>query len=491
VSSNDDVRFGLTKGGVYEIAFFQAERHTTESNFELTLAGFLAPRSFCESTCGDGVVVGDEFCDDGTNNSNTVSGACKTDCTSRNFCGDGVRQLPGEACDNGTNTDLYKTAQSAPTVCAPGCKVPASCGDGQLQAGQEEKCDKGAQNNDSAYGPSECKTNCQLGGYCGDGVAQAGKELCDRGTNNGKEYGPASCGYDCTPGARCGDGVINGPTNSETCDDGAMNGAITSRCSTSCKLVPYCGDGVTQSNEQCDDGPYSMDPPDYGGCSTMCVKGPYCGDSHTDPEEECDNGGANNSTTYGGCTLACTLGPRCGDGVKQASEACDNGFNEDEYDDPTLENECGPGCMLPTQKCGDGAIQSLEECDDGANNKPGDAYDACTVECKYGPYCGDGVKNGPESCDNGSKNVFYAAKKGACSYDCDAAPYCGDGERNGPEQCDLGEKQNTGAYGTCNKDCTFAPRCGDNKVDPGEACDEGPTGSLRCLPTCKLRSVVQ
>ncbi len=39
--SNDDVRFGLEKGKVYEITLFQAERHTTESNFRLTLAGFL------------------------------------------------------------------------------------------------------------------------------------------------------------------------------------------------------------------------------------------------------------------------------------------------------------------------------------------------------------------------------------------------------------------------------------------------------------------
>src|SRR5205814_578821 len=53
-----DKRFGLTVGGVYEIVLFQAERHTTQSNFHLTLAGFLAPRSSCDTTCGDGVVAG-------------------------------------------------------------------------------------------------------------------------------------------------------------------------------------------------------------------------------------------------------------------------------------------------------------------------------------------------------------------------------------------------------------------------------------------------
>jgi fibro-slime domain-containing protein len=489
-TSNDDVRFGLTKGGVYEIAFFQAERHTSQSNFQLTLAGFLAPRSFCQPVCGDGVVVGTEFCDDGANNSNTTSGACNTSCTARAFCGDGVRQLPGEACDNGINTDLYKTPQSAPTVCAPGCKIPPSCGDGVLQAGPGEECDKGAQNNDSAYGANECKTNCKLGGYCGDGVTQAVEgEVCDLGANNGKTWGPNSCGYDCKPGRRCGDGIINDV--SEKCDDGAMNGSITSHCSVSCAIVPYCGDGETKAPEECDYGPFATDPPEYGGCSKECSLGPSCGDGVKNGPEDCDDGAQNNNTTYGGCTLACSLGPRCGDGVKQASEACDNGFNEDDYNDPkTPQAECGKDCT-PPPFCGDGEVQpAYEDCDKGADNNDS-TYDGCTTLCKFGPYCGDGDVDGDEVCDDGTDNVPYSPTKGACGYDCTPAPYCGDGERNGAEQCDLGTKENTGDYGTCNADCTFAPRCGDKKVDKGEECDDGPTGSLSCLASCKRRPVVQ
>ncbi len=486
-----DDRFGLTKGGVYEIVLFHAERHSSASNFRLTLAGFLAPRSFCQTDCGDGVIAGTEFCDDGAANSDTVSGACKTDCTVRNYCGDGVRQLPGEACDNGTNTDLYKTSTTQVGACAPGCKVPASCGDGTLQPGFEQ-CDKGAANNDSAYGKNECKTNCQLGGYCGDLAVQTTKgETCDLGANNGKTYGPNSCGYDCKAGRRCGDGILNDP--SEKCDDGAMNGAISSHCSVTCTVVPYCGDGETKAPEQCDYGQFATDPPEYGGCSSMCTLGPSCGDGMTDPEEECDKGAANNNATYDGCTLACTLGPRCGDGVKQADkgEACDNGFNEDDYNDPkTPQEECGKNCM-PPPFCGDGAVQSAYElCDEGASNSD-TAYEGCTTKCEFGPYCGDGAKNGTESCDDGTKNVAYTPKKGGCGFDCQPAPYCGDGERNGPEQCDLGTAKNTGDYGTCNADCSFAPRCGDKKVDKGEECDDGPAGSLSCLPSCKRRPVVQ
>jgi fibro-slime domain-containing protein len=509
-ASTTDSRFGLTKGNVYEIVLFHAERHTIDSNFRLTLAGFLAPRSFCESDCGDGIVVGDEFCDDGASNSDTVSGACKTDCTARNFCGDGVRQLPGEACDNGTNTDLYKTAMSAPTVCAPGCKVPASCGDGTLQPGNEQ-CDKGAQNDDASYGKNSCKTDCKLGGYCGDGTAQTDHgETCDLGNNNGKTYGAGSCGYDCQPGKRCGDGAIN--DGSEQCDDGVMNGSIGSHCSTLCKLEPYCGDGKVLGDEQCDHGQFAHDPPDYGGCTLMCTWGPQCGDGAlNDPPEECDDGAANNDATYDGCTTRCALGPRCGDGVKQPNESCDNGFNADDYDDPqTPQAECGMNCTAPPT-CGDGELQSfIEYCDYGTCEDANDpkcnrssvgvaAYGGCNDHCEFGPFCGDGTPQTgvdaagndiTEDCDDGVGNVSYLPEMGGCGYDCRFAPWCGDGVRNGPEQCDDGA-MNTGEYGMCNPDCTFGDRCGDNVKQGPEECDDGQTGSLTCTPTCKRRIQVQ
>ncbi|HVY30124.1 MAG TPA: DUF4215 domain-containing protein [Polyangiaceae bacterium] len=493
MTDNTDGRFGLTKGGVYEIVLFQAERHTSQSNFRLTLQGFLAPRSSCDTICGDGIVAGDEYCDDGANNSDTVSGACNTTCTARAYCGDGTKQLPGEACDNGTNTDLYKTPQSPASVCAPGCKVPASCGDGSLQASFEE-CDKGGQNNDAAYGPNECTTMCKLGGYCGDGVTQAAEgETCDKKDLNGKEYGANSCGYDCQPGPRCGDHIRNG---AEECDDGADNGTLTSHCDTNCTIKPYCGDGVKQASEQCDYGQFAspVDMPTYGGCTTMCLLGPHCGDggpgNTPDPEEECDYGAVKNDGSYKGCNANCTLGPRCGDGIKNGTESCDNGFNADEYNDPnTPETECGVGCT-PVPYCGDGALQAgFELCDD-PNGNDDNKYNGCTTKCVYGPFCGDGHIDMPdEMCDDGTDNVGYAATKGGCGYDCQPAPYCGDGTRNGPEQCDLGEGKNTGDYGTCNADCTFAPRCGDGVKNGNEQCDDGPTGSLKCSVTCKRRDV--
>jgi cysteine-rich repeat protein len=68
---------GLVVGGLYEIALFHAERHSTGSNFKLTLTGFAPTYTACVSRCGDGLVAATEQCDDG----NTVDGdGCSSDC---------------------------------------------------------------------------------------------------------------------------------------------------------------------------------------------------------------------------------------------------------------------------------------------------------------------------------------------------------------------------------------------------------------------------
>jgi fibro-slime domain-containing protein len=261
LASNDDKRFGLVRGGVYEIVFFHAERHTVESNFQLTIAGFLPPHSECLPICGDAIVVGGEVCDDGTADNTGEYGKCHPLCTGRTYCGDAIRQGPNdvpsgpEECDDGYNDALYAYT---PESCATECRWPPYCGDGEVVPAFE-LCDDGGNNDDAAY--NGCTTKCTWGPYCGDGNIDAPHEICDDGPNNTLYSGTgAGCGPDCAPAPYCGDGIRNG---SEQCDDGTENNTgAHGGCNPDCTLGPYCGDYEVQKTdhelyedyEQCDDG---------------------------------------------------------------------------------------------------------------------------------------------------------------------------------------------------------------------------------------------
>jgi fibro-slime domain-containing protein len=107
--------YHLTPGNVYEIAVFQAERHTSKSSYKLTLRGFDKLASRCKSTCGDGVVAADEVCDDGKNDGSY--GGCQAGCQAfAPFCGDAVVQPDdGEQCDAGK--------RNAASECDSRCQV--------------------------------------------------------------------------------------------------------------------------------------------------------------------------------------------------------------------------------------------------------------------------------------------------------------------------------------------------------------------------------
>lgn len=173
--------FGLVPGNIYEIVVFQAERHTTQSNYRLTLGDFDRVSSDCASLCGDGVKTPDEQCDDGVNDGSY--GSCNADCTWGPYCGDGVVEPGEEQCDDGVNLSPYGG-------CAPGCVVGASCGDGQVDSLFGEQCDDGV--NDGGY--NECAVGCKLGPRCGDGAVQAeAGEQCDDGNKQSGDGCSASC----------------------------------------------------------------------------------------------------------------------------------------------------------------------------------------------------------------------------------------------------------------------------------------------------------
>jgi fibro-slime domain-containing protein len=320
--------FGMTSGSVYEIAVFQAERQKTSSTYELTLSGFNGALTVCKPNCGDKIVTAPEQCDNGTAANTGGYNKCNADCTLGPFCGDG-KQAPEEQCDNGANIDAY----GAKSGCAPGCKLPARCGDGLVQTEYAEQCDDGV--NDGHY--TGCTSTCQRAGYCGDGKVQSPNEQCDDGANDGT-YG--TCGDPSMPLPNCG-------------------------------AAPHCGDGIVQDQygEQCE--PKSSSDPD---CTIACRKPGICGDGVKNGSEECDYGATMNTGAYGGCAAGCVLAPHCGDGIKNGPEECDDGINDNSY------GGCSPQCKLAPH-CGDGQVTpGYEECDLGASNGP---TAACSVVCKF------------------------------------------------------------------------------------------------------------
>jgi fibro-slime domain-containing protein len=152
-------KFNLTKGKVYEIALFQAERKQTQSSYKLTVGQFNRTHTVCTARCGDGIVNGSESCDNGAANASpdNAYGGCTTSCTLGPYCGDGkVDSNFGEECDDGVNLGTYGTGTKA---CGPGCRVVPSCGDGKVDSLFGEECDDGAKN--GAVG-SSCDSDCHL-----------------------------------------------------------------------------------------------------------------------------------------------------------------------------------------------------------------------------------------------------------------------------------------------------------------------------------------
>lgn len=120
--------------------------------------------------CGNGVIDGNEECDDG-NTSN--QDACLNNCHD-GVCGDGYRWVGVEECDDGNTSNQ--------DACLNSCDE-ATCGDGYRWMAEEE-CDDG----DTTSGDG-CSSSCVLE-YCGDGVVQSGLgEEC--------EGGVVSCGTSC------------------------------------------------------------------------------------------------------------------------------------------------------------------------------------------------------------------------------------------------------------------------------------------------------
>ncbi len=159
----------------------------------------------CCPTCGDGVLDGEETCDDGNN---VRFDGCSSGCDDEDgvaTCGNGIWESP-EECDD---TNLVEG-----DGCSPTCMREFVVGDGTCESLRGETC---------RLSPADCCPNC------GNGVLETGEE-CD-----GNALGGKTCGDLCY-------------------DGGAL--ACTPWCSfdyAGCAGTgPICGDGTAECAEQCD-----------------------------------------------------------------------------------------------------------------------------------------------------------------------------------------------------------------------------------------------
>ena len=155
--------------------------------------------SGCTTSCGDGLIAGDETCDDGNMVTETCAygeieclvcdATCQSVAGKTSYCGDG-EVGDGEECDDGANN-------SNNAACLENCQF-ASCGDNfvcsdSTSCGLEEDTD-GLEECDDGGESAICNTNCESH-ECGDGVLNlTAGELCDDGN---KENGDG-CAADCT-----------------------------------------------------------------------------------------------------------------------------------------------------------------------------------------------------------------------------------------------------------------------------------------------------
>jgi cysteine-rich repeat protein len=125
----------------------------------------------------------------------------------------------------------------------------------------------------------------------------------------------------------------------------------------------------------------------------------FCGDGVVEGTEACDDG---NDVSGDGCEPNCTETPVCGNGVLEAGETCDDGNNVDG-------DQCSADCLVMAV-CGNGEVEGDEQCDDG-NDLPDDG---CQPDCTT--LCGNGALDPGEACDDG--NVIDVGPGDACTSQC-------------------------------------------------------------------------
>ncbi|MHC4538062.1 MAG: IPTL-CTERM sorting domain-containing protein, partial [Planctomycetota bacterium] len=269
-------------------------------------------------------------------------------------------------------------------------------------------------------------------------------------------YNPASHTNETTEcftvvAPRCGDETID-PALGETCDPPGVPGPNTAQpgiCRASCT---YCGDGIMNNGEQCDDG----NGVNFDGCNNDCEietcnvlvdKGVDCGTGQVDVSlVSANDDGTNGCSADNGDTIMVGYQVQNTGNVDLVN--CNLTDSNGNIIAPGPIGTVGAGnttpILFPTNTpliCSD-ALEAGEPdtatvvCECGAPQSglgQVTAFDTADFECL--PICGDGNIDPGETCDPPGQPGPNTAQPGMCrnSGSADQCTYCGDGIRQAAE----------------------------------------------------------
>ena len=397
--------------------------------------------------CGNGVVEGNEQCDDGDANG-TQGARCKTNCTwtctGDTFCTDNEPCNGEETCVD--HACVAGTAEADGASCGTGklCRnqvcADATCGD-TFTTPPNEECDDanttlgdGCENNCKfSCVSTDVTRNCTPADVCqGQGTCNDTTHVCTPGTPLADN---TSCGTGkyCKTGvcttAVCGNGMVE---PGEICDLGTQNGMFGSGCKANCTYecvnaaadcgaltTPFCQMKACDSAHACanvadtgKNGMACMAPNLVCSNGACVVPTAVCGNNMTETGEQCDFGSGNGPNTgcETNCQFSCTILPdSCNDGnLCNGTETCTMvtvsgrpGQRCNSTAAPAQGTTCGTGriclgmlCVM--SMCGDGFVSTAngEQCE-----PPNTA--TCSSTCRN-IVCGDAVRAGTEQCDDGN-----------------------------------------------------------------------------------------